>query len=46
MKLPTDLDGRSTDPSLRTFAVELTTKVLTRGDKRYTYFDHAKAIRE
>jgi len=46
MKLPTDLDGRSNDPSLTTYAVELKTKVLTRGDKSYTYFDQAKAIRE
>jgi arylsulfatase A-like enzyme len=46
MKLPTDLDGRSTDPNLTTYAVELKTKVLTRGDKSYTYFDHANAIRE
>jgi len=46
MKLPTDLDSRSTDPSLTTYAVELKTKVLTRGDKSYTYFDRAKAIRE
>jgi hypothetical protein len=45
-KLPTDLDGRSTDLSLTTYAVELKTKVLTRGDKSYTYFDQAKAIRE
>src|SRR5437588_3866432 len=46
IKLPTDLDSRSTDPSLTTYAVELKTKVLTRGGKSYTYFDHAKAIRE
>lgn len=46
MKLPTDLDSRSTDPSLTKYAVELKTKVLTRGDKSYTYFDQAKAIRE
>jgi arylsulfatase A-like enzyme len=46
MKLPTDLDGRSNDPSLTTYAVELKTKVLTRGDTSYAYFDYAKAIRE
>src|SRR6267142_2177668 len=46
MKLPTDLDGRSNDPSLTTYAVELKTKVLSRGDESYTYFDHAKAISE
>jgi arylsulfatase A-like enzyme len=46
MKLPTDLDSRSTDPNLTTYAVELKTKVLTRGGKSYTYFDQAKAIRE
>ncbi len=46
MKLPTDLDGRSTDPNLTTYAVELKTKVLTRSGKSFTYFDQAKAIRE
>jgi arylsulfatase A-like enzyme len=46
IKLPTDLDSRSTDPTLTTYAVELKTKVLTRGGKSYTYFDQAKAIRE
>src|SRR3954468_23795561 len=46
MKLPTDLDGRSIDPNMTTYAVELKTKVLTRGGKSHTYFDHAKAIRE
>jgi hypothetical protein len=46
MKLPTDLDSRSTDPNLATYAVELKTKVLTRAGQSYTYFDHAKAVRE
>ena len=46
MKLPTDLDGRSNDPSLTTYAVELKTKVLSRGDESYTYFDYAQAIRK
>src|SRR5215204_1322339 len=46
MKLPSDLDGRSTDLNLTTYAVELKTKVLRRGGKSYTYFDQAKAIRE
>src|SRR4051812_18795444 len=46
IKLPTDLDSRSTDPTLTTYAVELKTKVLTRGGKSYIYFDQAKAIRE
>jgi hypothetical protein len=46
MKLPIDLDNRSIDPNLTTYAVELKTKVLTRGGKSHTYFDHAKAIRE
>jgi hypothetical protein len=46
VKLPTDLDSRSTDPNLTTYAVKLKTKVLTRGGKSYTYFDQAKAIRE
>ena len=46
MKLPTDLDSQNTDPNLTSYAVELKTKVLTRGGKSYTYFDQAKAIRE
>ncbi len=46
MKLPTDLDGRSVDPNLTTYSVELTTKVLTQGRSSYQYFDQAKAIRE
>ena len=46
MKLPTDLDGRTIDPALTTYAVELTTKILTRGGASYTYFDQARAIRE
>jgi len=33
-------------PSLTTYAVELQTKVLSRGGRSYTYFDYAKAIRE
>jgi arylsulfatase A-like enzyme len=46
MKLPTDLDGRSIDPKLTTYSVELKTKFLTRGDATYTYFDQARAVRE
>jgi len=46
MKLPADLDGRSIDPRLTTYSVELTTKILTRGSSSYTYFDQARAIRE
>jgi hypothetical protein len=46
MKLPTDLDSRDIDSRLTTYAVELKTKVLTRGDTSYAYFDYAKAIRE
>jgi hypothetical protein len=46
MKLATDLDGRSIDPNLTTFSVELTTKILTRGTSSYMYFDQARAIRE
>jgi len=44
MKLPTDLDGRSIDPSLTMYSVELTTKILTRGNPSYVYFDQARAI--
>ena len=46
MKLPTDLGGRSIDPNLTTYSIELAAKVLTRGSVKYTYFDQAKAIRE
>ena len=46
MKLPADLDGRSIDPNLTTYSVELTTKILTRGGPSYMYFDQARAIRE
>ncbi|HEY3097568.1 MAG TPA: phosphodiesterase, partial [Methylomirabilota bacterium] len=46
MKLPTDVDGRSIDPNLSTYSVELAAKILTRGSVSYTYFDQAKAIRE
>ena len=46
VKLPTDLDGRTVDPKLTTYSVELRTKVLTRGDATYTYFDQARAVRE
>jgi arylsulfatase A-like enzyme len=45
-KLPTDLDGRSVDPNLSSYSVELKTKIPTRGAARYTYFDQAKADRE
>ena len=46
MKLPADLDGRSIDPNLTTYSVELTTKILTRGSPSYMYFDQARALRE
>ncbi len=46
VKLPTDLDGRIIDPNLTTYSVELKTKILTRGDTSYIYFDQARAIRE
>jgi arylsulfatase A-like enzyme len=48
MKLPTDLDGRTIDPNLTTYSVELKTKALTRraGGPSYIYFDQARAIRE
>ena len=46
MRLPTDLDGRSVDPKLTTYSVELRTKFLTRGGVTYMYFDQARAVRE
>jgi len=46
VKLPTDLDGRSVDPNLSSYSVELKTKILARGAANYTYFDQAKAVRE
>ena len=46
VKLPTDLDGRAVDPNLTKYAVELKTKILTRGGASYTYFDQARGVRE
>ena len=46
VKLPTDLDGRTIDPNLTTYSVELRTKILIRGGTSYIYFDQARAIRE
>src|SRR5437660_2192955 len=46
VKLPTDLDGRTVDPKLTRYSVELKTKILTRGAASYTYFDQARAVRE
>jgi arylsulfatase A-like enzyme len=46
VKLPTDLDGHTVDPKLRSYSVELKTKILRRGSASYTYFDQAKAVRE
>ena len=46
MKLPTDLDGRTIDPNLTKYSIELRTKTLTRGGMSYIYFDQARAIRE
>ena len=46
VKLPTDVDGRTIDPNLTTYSVELRTKILTRGSASYIYFDQARAIRE
>jgi hypothetical protein len=38
MRLPTDLDGRSIDPKLTTYSVELKTKFLRRGDATLRVF--------
>jgi len=46
VKLPTDLNGRAINPKLTKYSVELKTKILTRGDASYTYFDQARAIRD
>jgi arylsulfatase A-like enzyme len=46
VKLPTDLDGRTIDPNLTTYSVDLRTKILTRGGTSCIYFDQARAIRE
>jgi len=46
MKLPIDLDGRSVDPKLTTYWVELRAKFLSRGDTTYMYFDLARGVRE
>jgi hypothetical protein len=34
VKLPIDLDGRSVDPNLSSYSVELRTKILTRGTSK------------
>jgi hypothetical protein len=46
VKLPTDLDGLTVDPKLTRYSAELQTKILSRGSASYTYFDHARAVRE
>jgi arylsulfatase A-like enzyme len=47
MKLPTDLGWPVLiHPNLTKYSVELKTKVLSSPGASYTYFDHAKAIRE
>ncbi|MCX5739823.1 MAG: alkaline phosphatase family protein [Proteobacteria bacterium] len=46
VKLTTDLDGRTVDPSLTTYTVALKTKILTRGGTSYIYFDQARATRK
>ena len=46
VKLSTDLDGRTIDPNLTTYSIDLRTKLLTRGGTSYIYFDQARAIRE
>jgi hypothetical protein len=46
VKLPTDVDGRTIDPMLTTYFVELTTKALSRKGGSWLYFDRAKAVRE
>jgi hypothetical protein len=46
VKPPTDLDGKTIDPNLNTYSVELRTKTLTKGDMSFTYFDQARSLRE
>jgi arylsulfatase A-like enzyme len=46
VKLPTDLDGQAIDPNVSTYSAELRTKILTKGDRSFTYFDQARAVRE
>jgi arylsulfatase A-like enzyme len=46
VKLSTDLDGRTIDPNLTTYSIDLRTKLLTQGGTSYIYFDQARAIRE
>ena len=44
--LPTDPDGRDTDPEKSSYTIQLQTKALSHQGKTYTYFDYAKAIRQ
>jgi hypothetical protein len=46
VKLPTDLDGQAIDPNVSTYSAELRTKILTKGDRSFIYFDQARAVRE
>jgi arylsulfatase A-like enzyme len=46
VKLPTDVDGRTIDPMLTTYFVELTTKALSRKGGSWIYLDQARAVRE
>jgi arylsulfatase A-like enzyme len=46
VKLPTDLDSQAIDPNVSTYSAELRTKILTKGDRSFTYFDQARAVRE
>ena len=44
--LPTDPNGRDTDPEKNSYTIQLQTKAISYQGKTYTYFDYAKAIRQ
>jgi arylsulfatase A-like enzyme len=46
VRLPTDFDSQAIDPNVSTYSAELRTKILTKGDRSFTYFDQARAVRE
>jgi len=45
VKLPTDPNGKDTDPGKSTYAIQLQTKSVSYRGKTYIYFDYAKAVR-
>jgi hypothetical protein len=45
VRLPTDADGKDVDMGKTTYTLELRTKTVSHGNKKYAYYDSAKATR-